>query len=152
MEALGVFGINWKLLLVQAVNFGILLLVLWYFLYRPLMNMLEERQHKIERGVKDAEEAQEVRKQADEEKQSVVAEAHNTAESIVSGAKTQAQKEKEEIVQSAQGTKEKMLSDAQSQADAEKQQILSSAQKEVAQMATVAAAQILRDKTKQNGK
>jgi len=151
MEALGVFGINWKLLMVQAINFGVLLLVLWYFLYRPLMNMLEERQNKIERGVKDADEAKEIRAQAEEEKRSTIANAHNQAESIVSEAKTIGEQEKQVVISQAQEQKDQILTDAKAQAQAEKEQIQSSAQKEVAQMATLAAARILRDEHTKNG-
>ena len=36
-ELFAAFGIDWKLLLAQGVNFGIVLVALWYFLYRPVM-------------------------------------------------------------------------------------------------------------------
>src|SRR3989338_2428333 len=54
---LSTFGIDWRLLLVNAVNFGLLLLGLWYFLYGPVMRMLEERRAKITEGVAAAESA-----------------------------------------------------------------------------------------------
>ena len=37
------FGINWKLLLIQGINFSVLLAILSYFLYRPLMKVIDER-------------------------------------------------------------------------------------------------------------
>ena len=45
------FGIDWKLLLAQAVNFGILLFILWKFAYRPILGVLKERREGIERGL-----------------------------------------------------------------------------------------------------
>ena len=53
-QILGTFGIDWRLLLINAVNFGIVLLVLWRFLYTPVMKMLEERRQRVAQGVEDA--------------------------------------------------------------------------------------------------
>src|SRR3989344_5833992 len=56
-QVLSVFGIDWRLLLINAVNFGLVLLALWYFLYAPVLKMLEERRKKVSDGVRDAESA-----------------------------------------------------------------------------------------------
>lgn len=50
-------GINWKLFLSQAVNFGILLLVLTFFVYKPVIKIIKERSAKIKEGLEKAEEA-----------------------------------------------------------------------------------------------
>jgi F-type H+-transporting ATPase subunit b len=50
-------GIDWHLLLSQAVNFFLLLLALWYFVYGPLLKLLRDRRDKIALGVTKAEEA-----------------------------------------------------------------------------------------------
>ena len=51
------FGIDWRLLLIDSINFGILLWALWYFLYAPLTAMLEARRQKVIQGVHDADAA-----------------------------------------------------------------------------------------------
>ena len=56
-EIIGVFGINGKLLVIQVFNFGILVLILWHFLYKPVVAMLEKREKVIAGGVRDAETA-----------------------------------------------------------------------------------------------
>ena len=56
-ELFAAFGLNWKLLLIQLVNFGLLLSVLSYFLYKPVLRIIDERQKKIAEGVRIAEEA-----------------------------------------------------------------------------------------------
>ena len=58
-EIVKVFGIRWELVVIQAVNFGLLLLILWWFLYRPLVAIMAKRQQVIEQGVRDAEVAKE---------------------------------------------------------------------------------------------
>lgn len=56
-EFLTQLGINWKLLLSQAVNFLILLIILSFFVYRPLLKIIKERSRKIKEGLDKAEEA-----------------------------------------------------------------------------------------------
>lgn len=56
-ELLFQLGINWKIFLSQAFNFAILLAVLTFFVYKPLMKMLDTRSKKIEEGLQKAEEA-----------------------------------------------------------------------------------------------
>ncbi len=50
-------GIDWRLLLSQAVNFFIVLIVLRLVAYRPLVQLLHERRARIEEGLTKAEEA-----------------------------------------------------------------------------------------------
>lgn len=50
-------GIDWRLLLSQAVNFLLLVVILRAFAYRPLLKLLRERRTKIEEGIRKAEEA-----------------------------------------------------------------------------------------------
>ena len=56
-ELLNQLGINWKLFLSQAVNFFILLTVLYFFVYKPLLKVIKERQKRIKEGLEKAEEA-----------------------------------------------------------------------------------------------
>jgi F-type H+-transporting ATPase subunit b len=50
-------GIDWKLFLSQAVNFFILLAVLTFFVYKPLIKVIKQRTAKIKEGLDKAEEA-----------------------------------------------------------------------------------------------
>ena len=50
-------GIDWRLLLSQAVNFLLLLVILRMFVYKPLLKLLRDRKEKIEEGLRKAEEA-----------------------------------------------------------------------------------------------
>ena len=54
MELLSKLGIDWKLLLAQVVNFGILLGVLTVFVYRPLLDLLDARRERIAKAMEDA--------------------------------------------------------------------------------------------------
>ncbi len=56
-ELFSQLGIDWRLLLSQAANFLILLIVLRAFAYAPLMKLLKERRARIEEGLEHAKEA-----------------------------------------------------------------------------------------------
>jgi len=79
-----------KSLLIQAVNFGLLLAVLWKFLYRPLLAKMDERTQAIRKSL---EEAQAIRdaalKEAAEEQRRLVEAARAEAGRLVEGAKAE---------------------------------------------------------------
>ena len=56
-DLFGAFGIDWRLLLINLINFGLLLFLLQRFLYKPLTQMLEKRRAMVAQGVYDAERA-----------------------------------------------------------------------------------------------
>ncbi len=56
-ELLFQLGIDWKLLLSQIVNFFILLTILTFFVYKPLIKVIKERSRRIKEGLEKAEEA-----------------------------------------------------------------------------------------------
>jgi F-type H+-transporting ATPase subunit b len=59
-------GIDWHLLLSQAINFALLLIVLRIFVYKPLLKVLHDRREKIEGGLAKAEEAEKRLHEVDE--------------------------------------------------------------------------------------
>jgi len=82
-ELFEVFGVNWKLLLMQAFNFGLLLVVLTYFLYKPVLRIIDERSEKVAEGVRNAEEALQKLAASETAGKEIVANASREAERIV---------------------------------------------------------------------
>ncbi len=74
-EIIHAFGIDWRLIVIQIFNFALLVAALWYFLYTPILKILEERESKLKQGVLDAEKAATARSEADTEKSVVLKEA-----------------------------------------------------------------------------
>ena len=54
-ETLEMLGIQWQKLIIQGVNFSIVLFVLWKFAYKPIFNILDARKVKIADGIANAE-------------------------------------------------------------------------------------------------
>ena len=84
------FGINWELLAMQAANFGLLLLVLWYFLYRPVLRIIDERRTKIADSVIVAQNAQRELEDAKVRHDEIVGQASREAEGIAATARMRA--------------------------------------------------------------
>ncbi|OGI74392.1 hypothetical protein A3D42_00180 [Candidatus Nomurabacteria bacterium RIFCSPHIGHO2_02_FULL_41_18] len=61
------FHIDWKIIIAQAVNFGIVFAVLYVFALKPLGKFMEERGKKIEAGINNAEKSNELLQKATEE-------------------------------------------------------------------------------------
>src|SRR5262245_27647418 len=101
-ELFSAFGINWKLLAIQWLNFAVLLMALTYFLYGPVMRLLDERQKKIAEGVKTAEDAARKLEEAKGESEKIVGTAAREAEGLVSAANKRAEEKQSEIVKAAE--------------------------------------------------
>ncbi len=82
-ELLEKLGVDWKLLLAQALNFFAVLLILRFTVYKPLIKVLEERRKRIEKGMKDAEEAGKHLAKVEEIGKSKLAEAEKQAIAVI---------------------------------------------------------------------
>lgn len=131
MELLTKLGIDWRLFVAQLVNFLILVFILYRFLYKPLLNLLNTRREKIEQGLRDAEKIgvelektkelqQEEIKKAKKEAMAIVEEAKKTAESAGQEIKNKARGEVEKLIVAAKNQmiqeKDKMMSEVREQA------------------------------------
>ena len=83
MDALAQLGIDWKLLLAQVVNFGILLFILKRYAYQPMLQLMDERAARIEKGLKDAEAAEQKLRSVEEEEKAILAGARQQAKELL---------------------------------------------------------------------
>lgn len=138
------FGIDWKLLVAQAVNYGILLVVLTYVLYKPVMKTLDERRAKIAQGVKDAEDAAVKLAEADTQAGVRIAAADSEAEALVANAREAAGGEKARIVKEAEERAARLTADAEARAKESAEKALRDSEKEIARLAILAAEKAMR--------
>jgi F-type H+-transporting ATPase subunit b len=147
-EIINTFGVDFRLLIIQAINFGLLLSVLWYFLYRPLSKMLDERRGKIEEGVDNALKAEEKLSQIEGERESIIKDATQQAGILVEQGKHRGEEKMGEIVKSAQDKSEQIVHDAKAHAEESKRQALEESKAEIAKMAMLSAEKILKENTR----
>lgn len=145
MEALlSTFGIDWRLIVIQAVNFAAVLAVLYFFLFTPLLKMLAERKEKIAKGIADAEAAERTRQEIDASRTGILSAAEREAEGVVARAVDEGKGERTAIVKNAQERSEALLAEARAQAEEAKRKALADSEKDVARMAVLAAEKILK--------
>jgi len=143
-QILDVFGVNWKLLLIQAVNFGLLLAVLYRFLYKPVLAMVDTRRIKIENAVKNAERSEVELGQAEQEKARILREAIQKGDILIDAAKKHAETEEHTMIKDAQRKVVHMLNEAERRVVREHEEMVEKAEREVARMAVLAAEKVLR--------
>jgi F-type H+-transporting ATPase subunit b len=147
MEAIfTTFGIDWKLLLIQGVNFGILLAGLTYFLYKPMMKMLDERRVKVARGVADAEAAAHKLAEIEGARAKTLAEAGRDADEIMSRARASAGAKEREIVSRAEAAAAEVAKEAEAQAREAKAKAIAESKEEVAKMIVLGMEKVLAEK------
>ena len=141
------FGIDGRLIVIQIFNFVLLLAALWYFLYTPVLNMLKEREGKIAKGVKDAEEAAQAKETAEAHKKQVLSEAQAQAESITAQAKEHADVRGREIVAEAESKAATTIKDGEVKAGELKAQALKESEAEIAKLAVLAAEKVIKEQS-----
>lgn len=144
-QLLATFGINGWLLLAQAINFGVLLAILWRFLYRPVLRIIDQRREKIAESVRTAEAAARRLEEAKEEGDKLVGDAARQAEGIALAARTRADERAGEILKEAQSKASTLMSEAEARAAEERRRVLAESEREIARAAMLAAEKILRE-------
>lgn len=133
-QVLTTFGIDWRLLVINAVNFALVLGALWYFLYAPVMRMLEERRRKIVRGVEDAQAAARAREEIETSRGGILAHAGREADALIAAARAAGVRKQQELMAQAEVSAATVLHEAQAQAEEEKARAIAESKQEVAKL------------------
>lgn len=142
-ELLTHFGIDIKLLLAQAVNFFILLFVLWRFAYRPILKIMKERKREIEKGLEFTEKAEEELQKTEAVREETLKKARAEALTIVSRAEDLGKRRKEEMVGEASKKAEAVLDDAKRAIEEEKAKMGERVHKDARELVRSGLAKIL---------
>lgn len=123
-ELIKTFHIDWKLMIAQVVNFGLVFAALYFIAAKPLSRLVKDRTKEITDGLENAEKAKGELASADLKKKEIIHEARNEAKGIlissqgdgkkiIAEAKSKAELEKEVIIKQAkiEAEKEKQASD-----------------------------------------
>ncbi|MGA2112565.1 MAG: F0F1 ATP synthase subunit B [Anaerolineales bacterium] len=140
MQAL---GINLGYLLVQILNFLIMLVVLRKWVYPPLLKMLESRRQKITQSLQDARVVAEARANAEKEAAEVLAVAQRQAAQRLKDATDRADAVMQEMREATQRDLEDQRKAASEEAEAERNRILADLRVEIAGLAIAAAQKLI---------
>jgi len=136
-------GINLGFLLFQIFNFLILMVLLYAWAYKPIINMLENRKKAIAQGMEDARIAAEARANAEEEARQIVAKAQAEASEKVREASERADSAAKDIMAQAEVDAAKARESAVAEAQQERDRLLADMRGQVAALAMAAAQRLI---------
>jgi F-type H+-transporting ATPase subunit b len=136
-------GINLGYVLVQIVSFLVMLVILRAWVYKPVLNMLENRRKTIAQGLEDARIAEEARANAEKEAQEILTNAQQQAAERVREATERADEAARAIKTEAESDASEIRGAAHAEAEHSKTQALGELRGQVATLAIAAAQRII---------
>jgi F-type H+-transporting ATPase subunit b len=133
-ETLEMLGIQWQKLLVQGIDFGIALFVLWKFAYKPIFNILDARKVKIADGIANAEKIKAELAKTEAERQRILAQASDVANGMIEQAREAANRVREVETQKAIAAAEQIIAKARDAAAQDHAKMLAELKREVGRL------------------
>jgi F-type H+-transporting ATPase subunit b len=137
------FGVDLPKLAFQVVNFLLLLYLLNRFLFKRVLNLLDERSARIGKGLEEADAAARDRELARAEREAAVDEARREAQAMIARATKIAEDSRLEIVATARTEAEKVTARARDEITAEKEKAIAELRSQVADLALQAAGRLV---------
>jgi len=132
-------GINLGFFLFQVFNFSVLVILLYAWAYKPVVNMLETRKKKIAQGMEDARVAADARANAEKEARDIIAKAQTEAAQKIREATERAEKAALDVQAKAEADAAKAREEALASVAAERDSILADMRGQIAALAMAAA-------------
>jgi F-type H+-transporting ATPase subunit b len=139
------FHIDWKIIIAQAVNFVIVLAVLYYFALKPLKKLMSERENRIAGGLEDAKRNALMLEKTQKEYDAIVAKARVEAHDIFQAGKKEAEAKKAEMIGAAQADVAHMIESGKKSLETEKVKMVEEAKKEIVSLVVKATEKLLED-------
>ena len=136
-------GLNLSYLVVQILNFVLILVILVAWVYKPVVNMLKTRREKITQGLEDARITSETRANAEKAAEEILSKAQQDAGKIVREATERGELVRVEIKEAAETEIAKLREDAAIDAQQEKENVLGDLRRQVAALSIAAAQKLI---------
>ncbi|HTO11147.1 MAG TPA: F0F1 ATP synthase subunit B [Candidatus Binatia bacterium] len=133
-----------KSLIVQVVNFLILLFILQRLLYKPFLAKMQERTSTIQKALDEAKEARAAAAKQQEENETRLRAAHAEAAVVREQALKEAAEESRKHIEAAQAQSRRMVEDTKAQLDTEVRRAREELRREVGDIAVAVAEKLVR--------
>lgn len=143
MEILQLFGVDWKLMLAQVINFVIVLAILWRFALKPLSKTMEDRNNEIAKGLSDAKQSAQALQQVEKEAKLKIDQAKNEAMAILEKANTQAEVGRKQSLEKTKQEVASLIAKAKEQIEAEKDMLVAEASQDLSKLLVESLEKIL---------
>jgi F-type H+-transporting ATPase subunit b len=128
------FGVDWWKFLSQVISFTLVAFVLYKYAYDPILNVLAERRHKIEEGLRNAEETKKQLANAQQQATELLAKAGTDAQKVIDDAKAAAKTIIDRESARATAEAEQIIAKAHEATVREHQKMLGDLKREVARL------------------
>lgn len=139
------FHIDWKIIIAQAINFFIILAVLYLFALKPLKKLMADRSEKIEKGINDAKINKELLDKTQKEYDAILARAKTEAHEIFQEGKREAEIKKSEMLEIAKEDVSKMIENGKKILENEKLRMVEEAKKEIVSLVVLSTEKLLEE-------
>ncbi len=143
MELITTLGIDWKLFIVQLINFVILIGVLTFLVYRPILRLLDDRRERIRKSMEDTKAIENQRRELDEFKLEQMKKIDAECGKFLENARHQAESAKKEILANAEKEASGLLAKAKQQLDDERGRMVRDIQGNLASVVVRMAGKII---------
>lgn len=140
------FHIDIKLLLAQIINFTIVFFVLFFFVLKPLIKVMQERTKKIEKSIKDTEKIEKRLANTEDEYNKRIFEAKKQANAIIKKTYIQAEEKGSQIIIKAKQEISKIIDKEKVKMRIKKNRILKEIKNEVADLIVACLEKVLEEK------
>ncbi len=128
------FGVDWPHLIAQIVSFVIVCTLLYFFAYKRVLAMLEERRQRIAEGLANADRIKAELARAEAQRQEVLSQANAQATRFIEEARAAAARVQEQETQKAVAAAEHIIAKAREAAAADHAKMLAELKREVGRL------------------
>ncbi len=140
------FGINLPAILAQVVSFSVVAYVLWRFAFKPVLATMDERQQKIEAGLKYTEEMKAKLEATQQESAALIQQAQEKASAIIHETRQTAKEYLDKQTQEAAQKANDLMVKAQQAIELERRKMISEARAEIASLVVTTTERVLAKK------
>lgn len=141
------FHIDWKIIIAQAINFGIVFVVLYIYALKPLSKLMAERGEKISKGIEDAKTNASLLEKTQVQHEKTLAEARAEANKIFQEGKKEAEEKKTKMLEDTRVEIAGMIASGKKVLETEKIKMVEEAKKEIITLAMLATEKLINSKT-----
>lgn len=130
----------------QVFNLLILMAILRWILYKPLMSLLAEREEKIKKGVEHAEEAEVLLKESSVTRDKMLKEARAEGQTMVESARKSGEQIRTDILAKAQDEAQQIITSGKELVHAERAKVIEEVKVQTVEIVMKAAEKLLKEK------
>jgi F-type H+-transporting ATPase subunit b len=143
MEILSALGINWQLLIAQAINFAIILFVLARFVYRPILKVIDDRREATRKAMENVEVMQKEAREMEATRMEKLKKIDEEAGALMEAAKKDAEAQRKQLLEAAHAEADQVLAKGRKQLEQERAAVFQDAQETLSKVIMTMTQKIL---------